>query len=103
MRVLEQHRRRGARSGGFHHVCQRTQCFVLVLLRRHWERSVALVAGDGQDGSNEPDIAEWPPIVRNDQCFELVELRSRRLVACELQHPLEVVDERIEGAVDSVG
>ncbi len=46
---------------------------------------------------------ERPAVVGDDQRFELVELGLGRLVARELQRPLEVVDAGPEGAVDVVG
>ena len=82
---------------------QGPQRLVLVLLRRHRQRAVALLAGDGQDRSDEPDVGQWPAVVRDDQRFQLVEFRVRGFVAGELQRPFEVVDDRPEGAVHVVG
>ena len=82
---------------------QGPQRLVLVLLRRHRQGAVALLAGDGQDRSDEPDVGQRPAVVRDDQRFQLVEFRVRGFVAGELQRPFEVVDDRPEGAVHVVG
>ncbi len=67
------------------------------------QRPVSLLARDGQDRSDEPNVGQRPAILRDDQCFQLVEFRFRWLVACELLGMLEVVDDRPEGAVYVVG
>jgi hypothetical protein len=74
-----------------------------VPLRAHGQRAVAPLAGNGQHRGDETYIAEWAAVAGDDERFELVELRFRRLVAPELQHPLEVVDAGPEGAVDVKG
>ena len=74
-----------------------------MLLRRHRQRAVALLAGDGQDRSNKPDVGQRPAILRDDQRFQLVEFRVRWFVPGELQRPFEVIDDRPEGAVHVVG
>src|SRR5262249_50274442 len=44
-----------------------------------------------------------PAVLADDKRFELVELLLRRDVAGEPQGALEIVDDRVEGAVDVVG
>ena len=82
---------------------QGPQRLVLVLLRRHRQGAVALLAGDRQDRSDEADVGQRPAVVGDDQRFQLVEFRVRCFVAGELQRPFEVVDDGPEGAVHIVG
>ena len=90
-------------GGSFGDVDQGPKRLVLVLLRRHRQRAVALPAGNGQDRGDEPDIGQRPAVVGDNQRFQLVEFRVHCFVAGELQRPFEVVDDRPEGAVHVVG
>ena len=55
--VLEQHHAGLLARGRFGEIDQRAQRLVLVLLRGHGERPVALLAGDGQHRGDEAHIA----------------------------------------------
>ena len=103
VRVLEQQHAGLLAGGRFGDIDQGPQRLVLVLLRRHRQGAVAVLAGDGQDRRDEPDVGQRPAVVRDDQRFQLVEFRVRRFVAGELQRPFEVVDDGPEGAVHVVG
>ena len=103
VRILEQHHTGLPARGRFGQIDQRPERLVLVLLRGHGQSPVARLAGDGQDRGDEAHIAQRPAVVGDDKRFELVELGLGRLVARELQRPLEVVDAGIEGAVGVVG
>src|SRR4051794_20120693 len=103
VRILEQQHAGLPASGRFGDIDQGPQRLVLLPLRRHGQRAVALLARDGQDRGDEPDVGQRAAILRHDQSLKLVKLRLGCLVAPELQCPLEVVDDRPEGAVHIVG
>ena len=103
MRIFKQQHAGLLAGRRFGQVDEGPQCLVLVLLRRHRQVAVALLEGDGQDRSDEPDVGQLPAVVRNDQRFQLVDFQVRRFVAAEFQRPFEVVDDRREGAVHIVG
>jgi hypothetical protein len=74
-----------------------------VFLRRHGDRSVALLAGNGQHRGDEAHVAERQPVVIDQQGLELVEPGLRRFIAAEFQRLLKAVDAGPEGAVDVKG
>jgi hypothetical protein len=101
--VLEQHHRRLPAGDGLRRVDERAQRLVLELLRRHRHRPVARVAQDRQHRGDEPDVLARASVLTDDKRFELVELLLGRVVAGEAQGALEIVDDRVERAVDVVG
>ena len=103
MDVLEQLHRRLPAGDGLGRVDKGAQRLVLEFLRRHRDGPVALLARDREHRGDEPDIFARPAVLADDQRFELVELLLRRVVAREAQGPLEVVDDRVERAVDIIG
>ena len=103
MRILEQHHRGLFPGGRFGKIDQAPQRLVLVFLRRHRQRPVPFLTRNRQHRGEETYVFKRPAIVGDDQRFELVELRLRRLVATELQRAFKVVNDRIECTVDVVG
>ena len=101
--VLEQLHRRLQAGDGLGRVDERAQGLVLEFLRRHRDRPVALLARDREHRGEEPQIFARPAVLADDQRFELVELLLGRIVARETQGALEIVDDRVERAVDEVG
>src|SRR5262249_4342871 len=56
-----------------------------------------------QHGGDESQILARPPVVTDDQRFQLVKPSLRRVLAAELKSTLEIVDDRKERAVDVIG
>ncbi len=88
--------------GSLGEIDQRAHRLVLESLRGHRDLPIALIARYGEHRGNETHIAQRAFIMTNDERFELVELRFRRLIARELQRPFEVIYRRPEGTVNVV-
>ena len=101
MDVLEQHHRRLPPGDGRRRVDESAQRLVLEFPRRHRDRPVALLARDREHRGDEPDVIARPAVFADDQRFELVELLLGRVVAREPQGALEIVDDRVSGAISS--
>ncbi len=102
MRILEHHYAGLLPGGGFDKIDQDPQRLVLMFLRRYRKHSVALLAGDGQDRGNEPDVGQRPAILGDDQRFQLVEFCVRCFLTGKRRCPFEGIDDWPEGAVHIV-
>src|SRR5215472_15211945 len=86
-----------------HMVAIPTACRCSWRMRRHRDGPVALLARNREHRGDETQVLARAPVLADNQRFELVEFLLRRVVAREPQGSLEIVDDRVEGAVDEVG
>ena len=83
-----------------HYIHQHADGLFLHEAGRHAERAVPLLIRKGQHGGDQPHVAKRQAVVPDDQRFEFVQPGVRRLVAAELERPLEIGNDRIKGAID---